>query len=373
MNKKRITTLSIGLFGAICGLVLSYTPNSFVMVKADDAEVIKAGYASTSSSATIDNCEFKMLSNSAPLAKYQPLHNDCVTLKRDGRVIKLSTNQSWDMISKTDPTSYVLDTSMLGTYAPQNGDVYTIKGQFVAHDSADIYTGKYILDISETSFVVSSDSSRSYFVALPQKCVDGGQASMPPEPDQQWAFLFNLNSLEQADAPVTGDDYAYYPTSTYDVFIDGKPVVKMDRQVLRRRDSYGYMFYVSTAAAYQGWVSLLNVGSVIVFDGTFIYKGDKTLPNNQQIGFSLKEVAFHKIGTKVNDYEVINLRQYLFDSINNSYDVGNYSGTAKTEVARILIDLENDIFEPETVKDVYKAYNDIVTSLDGYAVDPEAI
>ena len=371
MNKKQITSLSIGLFGIACGLTIAHLPNAFAMANADEATVISAGYCSTVSSANKENLKFEMLYNSAPTTKYQPLRNDCVTLKRDGRVIKISTDNSVDIISKTDATTYVLETSALGEYTPQAGDIYTIKGQFVSHDAGDVYTGKYILDISESSFVVSESVSRSYFVALPQQCVDGGQATMPPEPDQQWHFLFNLYDLEQEDAPVTGDDYAYYPTSTQDVFIDGQPVVNMNQEVLRRRDNWGYMFYVSSQLGLQNWDSLISVGSLIVFDGTFIYKGNKTLPQNKSIGFSLHEVAFHKIGTKVNDYEVVNFRKYLYDTINNTYDAGNYSGATKTEVARILADLENDLSEPETAAGVYKIYNEILTRLAGYQIDAD--
>ena len=305
--------------------------------------------------------------------KYQPQNNDCITLTRNGKIIKLSTDHELDMITKTGSTSYVLETSALGQYVPQAGDVYTIRGQFLSHDLGGTYTGKYILDISETSFVISEDGSRSYFNALPQKCVDGGQASMPPESDQQWAFLFNLMGLEQEDAPVTGDSYGYYPTSVEDVFINGQPVAKIDKQVLRRRDSYGYLFFVCSQSENQNWTSLLTLDSLVVFDGTFIYKGSQTLPNNMKMGFSLNEVAFHKIGNKVNDYEVVNFRKYLFDSINNSYDAHNYSGEARAEVARILADLENDLSEPESVKEVYQIYNDINARLAGFVVDPSAV
>ena len=375
MNKKRITSLTIGLFGVVCGLVLAHLPASFIMARADEVQVIDAGYCSTVSSATKTDCKFEMLANDAPLVNYQPQSNDCVTLKRDGRIFKLSTDHSVDMISKSDPSTYVLDTSSMGEYAPRAGDVYTIKGQFLSHDDGDIYTGKYILNIFESSFVVSEDTSRSYFVALPQRCVDGGEATMPPKTEHQWHFLFNLYGLEKEDAPVTGDNNgAYYPTSTDDVFVDGVPVAKIGKKVLKRRDKDGYLFYVcyQNQSDYQNWT--LNVGSILVFDGTFIYKGDQSLPNNQQIGFSLNEVAFRKYSSAgMNDYEVINFRQYLYDSISNTYDAGNYSGEAKAEVARILADLENDIFEPETVKEVYQIYNDILTRLASYAVDPDAV
>ena len=366
MNKKCSTFLSLGLFGFACALLFSSLPKSFDMAKADGATVISAGYASTNSNATKENPRFEMLYNTAPLTKYQPQHDDCVTIKRNGKVTKLAINHELDMISKTSSTTYTLETSALGEYAPQAGDVYTIKGQFISqnHD--------YILDISETSFVVSENSARSYFIALPQQCVDGGNATMPPEPDQRWWFLFNLYSLEMKDAPQTGDTYAYYPTSCDDVFIDGKPVANIDEQVLRRRDNGGYMFYVCYQNEYQGWASLLNVGSLIVFDGTFIYQGNKTLPNNKKIGFSLNEVAFHKIGSDKDDYEVVNFRKYLFDSINNKYDKNNYTGEAKAEVARILADLENDIGEPETVREVYEVYDDIIARLESYDVDPTA-
>lgn len=373
MNKKRITLLSIGLFGTICGLILSYLPKSFSMAKADDVQVIDAGYCSTIANATKTKCKFEMLPNDAPLVKYQPTRSDCVTLKRNGKTIKLSTDYSWDMISKTNATTYVLETSMLGEYAPQAGDIYTIKGQFLSHDEGGTYTGKYILDISESSFVVSENSSRSYFTVLPQKCADGGEATMPAASDNQaWHFLFNLMDLTYEEAPSTGDTYGYYATSTEDVYVDGHPVVKMDKQLLRRRDTDPtyHLFYVCFQSGYQNWT--INLGSIVVFDGTFVYKGNQTLPNNQQIGFSLNEVAFRKIGSKINDYEVINFRQYLFNTINNNYDVGNYSGEARTEVARIFADLENDIFEPETVKEVYQAYDDIVARLASYAIDPAA-
>lgn len=372
MKNKRITLLTIGLFGIVCGLLMAHTPNSFALVKADGPETISAGYCSSDMDATKENLKFEMLYNSAPLANYQPQDNDCVTIRRNGRVIKLANDHNADMITKIGSNSYVLNTNTLGEYAPQAGDVYTIKGQFLSHDLENKYTGKYMLDISETSFVVSENDYRSYFMALPQQCVDGGQASMPPEPDQQWHFLFNLMGLEQSDAPVTGDSYAYYPTSVDDVFIDGEPAAKIDRQILRRRDNYGYLFYVCSHSEYQDWGSRINLNSLIVFDGTFIYDGDITLQNNKKIGFSLNEVAFHKIGPKVNDYEVVNFRKYLFDSINNGYDANNYSGEAKAEVARILADLDNDISEPETVKEVYKVYNEINARLANFDVDPSA-
>ena len=125
------------------------------------------------------------------------------------------------MITKYSDTVYALEDWMMGEYKPQHGDIYTIKGDFISsdRDGSSGFDGKYVLNIKETSFIVSQSSKRSYFTAIPNVVVDGGTPSMPPEADQQWAFLFNLMGLEQSDAPVTGDTYGYYPTSTENVYL----------------------------------------------------------------------------------------------------------------------------------------------------------
>lgn len=379
-NIKRLFPLII--LGLVGGLAIETSPKFFDMVHALDTITIDAGYCSTYDNATKSELYFNMLPNDAPYnsndwsIRYQPMANDCVTILRNGVTHNLSTNTAWDMITKCDSTKYMLETWMMGDYKPQPGDIYTIKGNFKVRDTtgnnSSLVNANYVLNISETSFIVSGNSRRTYFAALPQIVVDGGQASMPPEADQQWHFLFNLNGLEQEDAPVTGDSYGYYPTNTEDVYIDGVPVANVDKQALRRRDDWGYLFYVCSQNDIQQWDSLIKLDSLVVFDGTFIYKGNISLENNKKFGFSLNEVAFHKIGNKVNDYEVVNFREFLVNKIRNEYDVNNYNASDKVEIQTILDELDDDFLAPETVKEVYQLYNDKITVLDAFELDPEA-
>ena len=376
--KKRRLGLSLILLGLVGGLLFANAPKTLEVAKADDVTVIDAGYCSTYVNATKDSLHFNMQPNDAPYAestwsiRYRPMSADCVTILRNGETHNIAGNTLWDMITKCDSTKYLLETWMMGEYKPQLGDIYTIKGDFICNDTAgSSVTGKYILRISETSFIVSGNDRRTFFTALPQKVADGGPASMPPEPDQQWHFLFNLNNLEQADAPVTGDSTAYYPTSTEDVYIDGQPVANVDRQVLRRRDNYGYMFYVCFQNDIQQWTNLIKLDSLIVFDGTFALR-DRAYENNKHVGFSLKEVAFHKIGDNVNDYEVVNFRGYLIEKIRSSYILEYYSEEDQIEIEAILSGLEEQFIAPASVKEVYQVYNSIVATLDSYELDPEA-
>ena len=378
MKKHRIG-LSFVFLGLVGGLVFSNAPRTFELARADERTIVDAGYCSTYSDATKDGLYFEMLENDAPYnqsswsIRYRPMAPDCVTVLRDGEVHNLATNNLWDMITKCNSTKYLLETWMMGEYKPKLGDIYTIKGDFLCNDtSGSSVTGKYVLRVSETSFIVSGNSQRTYFAALPQKVVDGGPATMPPEPDQQWYFLFDLYNLEEEDAPVTGDAYGYYPTSTEDVYIDGQPVALVDKQVLRRRDNWGYLFYVCFNNDNQKWTNLIHLDSLVVFDGTFIYKGNITLEKNKRMGFSLNEVAFHKIGDAINDYEVVNFREYLISSIRGNYNVYNYNEEDRVEIEAILSGLEDDFVSPTSVKEVYQVYNTIIAALDSYELDPEA-
>ena len=331
--KKKNLALSIVLLGLVGGLSFAILPDTLEMAEAADPIFVDGSFCSTDVNSDKNNLSFYMLENGAPYSssdwaiRYQPLANDCVTILRNGETHNLATNGLWDMITKCDATKYRLETWMMGDYKPQIGDIYTIKGDFKSHDtvsSSSGITGKYTLRIKETSFIVSGDSSNTYFAALPKVVVDGGEANMPQEPDQQWHFLFNLNSLEKEDAPVTGDTYGYYPVTTENVYIDGQPVAKVNKPVLKRRDNDGHLFYVCMQNGYQSFDSLIKLDSLVVFDGTFAYQGNIVLEDNKMFGFSLHEVAFHKIGNNVNDFEVVNLRDFLANKIKNSYDLNNY-------------------------------------------------
>lgn len=387
MKKKIISKLFVvpAVLGLVAGFFSSIHSSVFSIARADDVTRVQGSYCSTntSSNSTAGELYFNMLANDAPYNsdwsnRYRPLSDDCVTITRNGETHNLATNRAWDMIAKYSETGYCLVTWMMGDYKPQLGDIYTIKGDFVSRDTdgSDPIDGKFILNIKETSFIYSKLQDKTYFAALPQVVADGGTVSMPLYADQNWAFQIDLNSLEQSDAPVTGesfgDDKGYYPTSAEDVFIDGEPVAKVEKQAFRRRDSWGYTFYVCALGDMQGWNNIVQLDSLVVFDGTFVYKGDVTLSENRRMGFSLSEAALHKIGNGVNDYEVVNFRPFLVNKILSSYDIHNYSDENALTVSDILDNVETDLAAPTTVKAVYAKYNEIVATLDAIEMDPEA-
>ena len=381
MKKKIISKLFVipATLGLVAGFFTSIHSNVFSIAQADDVTPVQGSYCSTNTDGNISVKKFNMLPNAAPYEsdsslRYRPLSDDCVTITRNGVTHNLATNSAWEMITKYSDTVYALEDWMMGEYKPQHGDIYTIKGDFISsdRDGSSGFDGKYVLNIKETSFIVSQSSKRSYFTAIPHVVVDGGTPSMPPEADQQWAFLFNLMGLEQSDAPVTGDTYGYYPTSTENVYIDGQPVAAVEKPALKRRDNHGYLFFVCANGDMQGWNSLISLDSLVVFDGTFAYKGNVTLQENKSMGFTLSEAAFHKVGTGANDYEVVNFRSYLVDKISSSYDVNNYADENAQAVAAILENVEENLLAPTSVKGVYAKYNEIVDALDAIEMDPEA-
>ena len=378
--KKNKLALSIILFGLVGGLSFSVAPDSFEMVKAADVILVDGSYCSTDVNASKNNYSFYMLENDAPYKssdwsiRYRPQSADCVTITRNGVTRNLATNTAWDMITKCDATKYLMETWMMGDYKPQLGDIYTIKGDFLSRDTVNNdpnISGKYKLRIKETSFIVSGDSNNTYFAAIPKVVVSGGQATMPTDPNQQWYFLFNLNNLDEEEAPVTGDTYGYYPTNSEDVYIDGAPVAKVNKPVLKRRESGNHLFYVCFQNELQGWNSLIKLDSLVVFSGTFAYQGNVTLEDNKMFGFSLNEVAFHKIGEGINDYEVVNFREYLINKIRSSYDLDNYIEADKPTMQTILDGLDDAFITPTSVKEVYALYNQKVAQLDSFELDPE--
>ena len=197
MKKKIISKLFVvpATLGLVAGFFTSIHSNVFSIAQADDVTYVQGSYCSTNTDATIGIMKFNMLPNDAPYEsdsslRYLPQSPDCVTITRNGETRNLATNSNWETITKYSNTVYALETWMMGDYMPQHGDIYTIKGDFLAsdRDGSSGFDHKFMLNIKETSFIVSKNKSRSYFTALPQVVVDGGAPSMPPEADQQWAF-----------------------------------------------------------------------------------------------------------------------------------------------------------------------------------------
>lgn len=387
MNIKflSLTTLAI-LSGA---LVLGHAPKMEI-AKAGTETTYEVGYARTYEDGKMegDNQFFLIKSNNAPYKsngsiKYIPQSQDAVRFIRDGVSHNVGTND--DTIVRLSKTKCKLQTTMFAdalgwdSFSLQHGDKVVLDGSFSYTDGdSNIHT----LVISETTFLcsagrdVNGTPERTYFAALPQHITDTSNFNFSMS-KQTWHFLFNINGLEESDAPLSGDDAskAYYPTSSECFYVDGKPVARVEKEGLRRRDQGSYEWYPTINSDIQNIEQYLDVDSIFVIDGLFTCYQDISAykKNNSRLGLYFKMLAFRRTGTGPNDYVIINFLDYLYNCIHDQYIVEDFIESDQ-DAALEAMDLFDEKMElVNNTREAYAVYNAALSTLSALEVDPSAL
>lgn len=321
--------------------------------------------------------------------RYKPTTEDAVRLVRDGETYNLG-GTAWETIVKLSETKCELQTWMfnaklpsnLKPYAPQQNDLIVIGGSFTYTDgSSNVHT----LVISETTFLCSfgrevDGKPESFFVALPQQIVDVDNSKVNISANHWW-FLFDINGLTEDIAPKTvetggntDDRASYYPTSSDCFYLDGKPVGRATQRGLIRWDPNNYNWYVTTNPDGQGIYNDIAVGSVVVLDGIFTYYGNVLpLENFQRMGLQFHMLAFQKIGEGNGDYAVINLFNYLSDTIHSQFVVSDFIQSDQ-DAANTALDLfDENISLQTTTRACYELYDETVATLSALTLDENVL
>lgn len=381
-----IKFLSLSTLAFLTGaLVLGYAPK-MEMTKAGTETIYEVGYARTYADGKMedDNHFFLVKSNNAPYKsnksiKYIPQSQDAVRFIRDDVSYNVGTNL--ETIVRLSKTKCELQTSMFAdalgwnSFSLQHGDRIVLDGSFSYTDGdSNIHT----LVISETTFLcsvgrdVNGTPERTYFAALPQHITDTTNYTFEMA-NKTWHFLFDIKGLEEEDAPLSGDDSskAYYPTSSECFYVDGKPVARVEKEGLRRRDPDSYEWYPTINSDIQNIEQYLDVDSIFVIDGLFACYQDisEYKKNNARLGLYFKMLAFRRTGTGANDYVIINLQDYLYNNIHNQYTVEDFVESDQDTALEAMDLFDEKIELVENTKEAYAAYNAALGVLSALEVD----
>ena len=231
---KTFKFLSLSALAVLSGvLAMNYIPGMDVVHAENEPTYYDVGYARTYTDANMSagNLYFSLKTNNAPYKsdssiRYKPVTEDAVKFKRDGVTYNVG-NPICETIVKYSRTKCSVETWMFAgklgwsSFTLQHGDEITLDGSFSYTDGEGNVS---IMTISKTTFIcsvgrdVDGTPEKTYFAALPQYITDTAsyQINMTKK---SWHFLFDINGLEEDDAPWSGDNasQAYYPTSSSDM------------------------------------------------------------------------------------------------------------------------------------------------------------
>ena len=388
--KNKLKILPIISLALISGaLVLGYTPKMETVHAASETNY-NVGYGTTSSDATMEeHCQYFNLKNtSSPFnsdwsVRYYPKTTDAVILIRDGVSYNVG-NPAAGTLVKISRTKYELETWMfspvlgLESFSFKHGDCIILEGAFSYTDGdSNIHT----INISKTTFlcsngrVVNGTMERTYFAALPKDITDTSQYTFAMSVNS-WHMLFYINGLEESLAPRTGDTASdsYYPTSSDCFYVNGESFARVDKEGLRRRDAGSYEWYPCINSDIQNIEQYLQVGSIFVIDGVFTcYKSVSGYTMNDRLGISFKMLTFERIGTSPNDYRIIDLHEYLSNSIYSQYSASDFIDSDQDVAVATLDAFDEQLALAETARASYKIYNDTLAVLATLSVDPTAL
>lgn len=370
-NKGLIFSFSLLLFG---GLVFSNADVSYTPAKAEEVSIQGSFINVTSigsSSFSFQTAPNDAPSNSDSSVRYKPEAVENITITQpDGTSYHIeSAITQREAVVKYSETNYSFEYWVFGgTRKPEEGDIVTLEGNFVRTDG-DVVTK---LNFKRSSFLITRNYNGDlYPINIPQNIYDVSEHSTGYSMSvNTWWFLFYANGLSEDYAPRTGDDYAYFPSSTECIYLDGNPIAKVGKQALRRRDPGSDEFYVSKHPEFQNFEPA--VGQVVVFDGLFV----NNIPNadydeSKSIGITFSLLAFERITDQVNGYKVIDLKEYLTDKLLSKFNVNLFKDEVVEEVQNETTDFRNALETAYTTKEVYGVFNQYSEILSHYQYDNE--
>ena len=375
MKKGLILLAALSLIGST--IVFSNAHRDTRVVKAD-ATYIEGYYARTGDDTTKSNLYFYMEENGAPYdtggtVRYRPLTRDAIILeKADGEQKQLPADYPGQVeaITKYNTTKYYLENWIFNLNGGLDiGDTIVLNGDF--YNPANDVT----LHIKETKFYVDSDQKVS---TIPQKVnnitshLKTAVPSVTADPSHGWACLFWGDDTMTFDVVPLTKENGFFPTSKHNLYINGEPKAVLNKDLVRRRDNWGKELYINL----NEQIGNPNpaVGSLVVVDGVLCYKNfvngqypenpTISLESGEYFGIEINMFAFLKVGEGRDDYQVIDLKDYLVTDFNDLYDYDIYEVEDFYTLRDIKVNLASGIDAATNVKEVYEVYNAAVEQVE---------
>ncbi len=376
----KVHKIIIGLLSLFVAstLYLGHAKDSFVQLSATTNSV-EGYYARASQSSSLSgNILFDLVENDIPVSEsgFKIESADSLTLlKENGSTVYLPSNyiDTVDVFYKQSETQYLIPKTIFDEVGGiATGDTLVLNGNFVRDD--------YSLHIKESKLYVYT---RDAIVTVPhqinnisQYLVDA-KASKDVYKDHNWNFLIWANELPFEEVPITVDD-GYYPTSIHCVCVNGQPHANCLYDGVRRRTEETELLVCG-----QAQVGSFNpvVGTVVVLDGVFNYKNYKAgqysqnpildLEPGESFGIQIDLLAMLKVGSGVDDYQMIDLRSYLMDQFDLLYDSDLYEPDYYEYISDIRNQLNEGIYNSNTAKEIYSFYNYAVSLMDSLEISPD--
>lgn len=372
--------VAIGLLSLLVvpALFIGSTKDSFVTVFADVVPV-EGYYAKASENSSLSgSILFDLEENDVPVSAdgFKAQAYDSITLLKDnGNTVYLpySYINTLDVFYKQSATQYTIPKTLFDEVGGiEVGDTIVLNGNFVNSD--------YSLHIKESRLYVYTKDA---IVTVPHKVNDISNLLETARPSQEvykdhnWSFLLWVDPLPFEDVLMTVDD-GYYPTSIHCFYVNGKPHANCRYDGLRRRTDEKEIFICA-----QGQIGSTNpaVGTVVVIDGIFNYKNYipgqyplnpiLDLEPGESYGIQIDLLSLIKVGGGVDDYQIIDLRQYLMDQFDLLYDADLYEPDYYQSIMNIRDELESDIYSVSSAKDIYAFYNAATALMDSIEISPD--
>ena len=303
-------------------------------------------------------------------------NNNVSILKKDGTYIENATSgkQNNGIIVKMSATEHYLKfENWTVTNIPEIGDTVTIRGEFKLRSN-----NSYVYTIPETSFLITTEEQPIEIPDTVNK-INPVSVSSPEYDDQKWHFQFLAKGVNEETMPFTNgtgniDAYSYVATSNKNIYLDGEPIAKINKNSLRRRDTWmnkDALIYVCNTNDSDSQVSggqnfNANVGQILTFDGIFVHNNPAA-----KVAIEFDKLSLLRVGDGNCDYISIDLKQYLITDLYDNYNPDIYKDEDIASVSSILSEAEAAITAEEDVGEIYQLYENYKTQLDAFEYDSE--
>ena len=327
---------------------------------------------------------FNLESNAAPYKSDWTLEykitaaNNFSILKADGTYIENANEGcigSGEIVKFSDVGHYIkFEPWTFKNNTVSYGDKVIMRGAFSYSDG----TNNYSYNFDETTFLITGTNKNNCgFIIMPNETKNISEIAtsftMPEYNDQKWHFQFLAKGVTPDVIPFTNDGdelskYAYVSSSNKNIYVDGNPVAKFGVDVFKRRDTWlesDALLYVCNEANYQNLE--LNLNQVLVFDGLFILNKPGT-----SFGITFDKLSFVRIGSGTCDYKYVDLYDYLYQLICDTYVVDLYNEDDRNTISEYILNTKDALDSKESVEEIYEVYNTCCHYLDQFEYDEEA-
>lgn len=302
--------------------------------------------------------------------------NNISILKADGTYIEEATKgirNSAIIVKFSETKHYIkIETWTIGSYSIEEGDTLTIRGAFKQHNG-----GSCVYTMPETSFYISTEDQPIVIPDTVNK-INPTAVSAPEYNDQKWHFQFLAKGINETTMPFTSgstdDSFSYVATSNNNIYLNENPIGKVNKNALRRRDSWltkDALIYVcnqneSDSQVVGGHDIYPEIGDIVTFDGIFVHNNPE-----MDVAIEFDNLSLIKVGTGVADYESVDLKEHLITDLNDNYNPAIYNDEDVATITSLLSQAEEAIEGEEEVSAIYEVYGSYKTQLEAYDYNPD--